>query len=163
MKNPRASFILGTTSIAGFAGVKLVPVLEPEKTLARKPRTTPALTGSSDEFDKLRLHFVELQTPAYDADLSNPVVKSKVAEEQAKAYFASAPCAAMVQQKDGKLSIAVADPTQKLTALQVEWSPGASSAIQVDSGVTVISLKPLKLSIDLTKTDGKTFQAEFKP
>lgn len=80
--------ITGTKSNAAFAGVKLVPVANPEKTLASQPKVLPVLPNSSDELDALRLRFADLETPAHNANLTSPLVASKVAQEQAQAYWA---------------------------------------------------------------------------
>lgn len=79
--------IKGTKGSVAIAGVKFVPVAEPSEALASRPKVLPVASGAPDEFDKLRVQFAENATPAHDADLSDPMVADKVAQEGASAWY----------------------------------------------------------------------------
>ncbi len=74
----------------------------------------------------------------------------------------SGKAAVLVQEKVGKLSIAVADPTQLETSVEITLDARVMKAIKTDVEIKVVSLSPLKLSVKLEKSDGKTFTAEFQ-
>ncbi len=74
----------------------------------------------------------------------------------------SGKAAVLVQDKDGKLGVAVADPTQLGSKVEITLTAKASKALKTDERVKVLSLNPVKLSVDLSKSDGKTFSLEFQ-
>lgn len=75
----------------------------------------------------------------------------------------SAPVSVVVNRNNGKLAVAVSDPTQLLTgSVTVTLDDKAGGLISADSGVTVVQTSPqLKLSIAIAGSGGKTFTARF--
>lgn len=70
--------------------------------------------------------------------------------------------AVLVHETDGTLSIGVSDPTQLETKVDITLDKSVSKSIQSDPAMTVVSLNPLQISVDLQKSDGKTFTGEFQ-
>ncbi|WP_348788830.1 polysaccharide lyase 8 family protein [Leifsonia sp. NPDC080035] len=69
----------------------------------------------------------------------------------------------VVTRSGGRLSLAVSDPTQKVTGpVTVTLDQPATGTIQADPGITVLALSPVvKVSVDVTGAAGKTFTARF--
>ncbi len=74
----------------------------------------------------------------------------------------SGKAAVLVHEQNGKLSVAVSDPTQLETGVEITLDSRVTKALKTDEGIKVVSLSPLKLSINLEKSDGRTFVAEFQ-
>ena len=70
----------------------------------------------------------------------------------------------MVQESDGALSVAVADPTQANTsAIRIEIDRAATAVVEQDATVTVEQLAPsIRLLINVRSARGKTHRARFE-
>ncbi|CAG7646179.1 polysaccharide lyase 8 family protein [Actinacidiphila bryophytorum] len=91
----------------------------------------------------------------------------------ANVWQAGAPKAAGIQvdrtasvvtrRADGKVGVAVSDPTQQLTGTVIVTVDGAVSAVtSADPGVTVLATTPnLRLAVDVGGAAGRTFTARF--
>ncbi|MEW2522909.1 polysaccharide lyase 8 family protein [Actinacidiphila alni] len=91
----------------------------------------------------------------------------------ANVWQAGAPKAAGIQvdrtasvvtaRKDGRLSVAVSDPTRQLTGTVTVTVDGAASAVtSTDPGVTVLATSPnVKLAVAVGGAAGRTFVARF--
>ena len=63
---------------------------------------------------------------------------------------------------DGKqVRLAVSDPTQQAESLALTWTDGVSRTVEADPAITVESLKPLRLILDVRKADGRPLRARF--
>jgi hyaluronate lyase len=66
------------------------------------------------------------------------------------------------ENPDVDLEVAVADPTQANTGtITIDIAKTASSTISADSGITVLSLNPIKISVNVNGAKGKTFKVKF--
>ncbi len=73
--------------------------------------------------------------------------------------------AVLVRQKEGRLKIAVADPTQSNTgSIEIEFTPiGPMDLETQDSEVSVLQTHPsIRLQIDVKGARGKSFTAQFR-
>ncbi len=74
----------------------------------------------------------------------------------------SGPVAVVLTRADGQLRVAVADPTQQQSALELTINQAAGKVIASSPGVTVLATAPqLRLKIDTANSQGATFQASF--
>ena len=73
----------------------------------------------------------------------------------------SGKAAVLVLEKDGKVTVAVSDPTQLEQSVEIALDLNASRALKADEHIKVVSISPLKLSIELKDLYGKTVSAEF--
>jgi hyaluronate lyase len=66
-------------------------------------------------------------------------------------------------RSSGRLSVAISDPTQKVTGpVTVTLDAAATGTLQADPGVTVLALAPkVTLSVDVSGAAGKSFVARF--
>lgn len=74
---------------------------------------------------------------------------------------ASGPCAVIVRQEEKQISIAISDPTQLAQRVELTLDLPAGRSLAMDEGMRVESTQPLRISVDLSKSDGKTFTARF--
>lgn len=129
----------------------------------------PAATSAQTEaFAASNDVTVAANTPQVQA-----VSRSGSGVAMANVWQAGAPKAAGIQvdgtasvvtrRKDGKLSVAVCDPTQQLTGPVTVTVDGAVSRVtSTDPGVTVLATSPdLRLSVDVAGAAGRTFVARF--
>ena len=70
----------------------------------------------------------------------------------------------LVQESDGTLSVAVADPTQANTgAIRIEIDRAAAGVVEQDATVTVEQLAPsIRLLVNVRNARGKTPRARFE-
>ncbi len=70
----------------------------------------------------------------------------------------------MVMNKDGKIDIAVSDPTMNQDSIEVTVDIPVSDVISSDERITVVSADEngVKLKIDVNNSQGKSFEASFK-
>jgi hypothetical protein len=73
-----------------------------------------------------------------------------------------APLQLLIEEKADRFTLAVSDPTQLQKSIEVGIGLKAARLVSKYDGVTVISLNPLKVSINTDKSDGKTFRATFE-
>ena len=67
-----------------------------------------------------------------------------------------------MQDMDGKLSVGVSDPTQLGRSVEIILETEATKLLSADQEIKVSSFKPVRLSVNLDKSDGKTFRVEFQ-
>lgn len=69
----------------------------------------------------------------------------------------------VVTRVNGRLSVAVSDPTRAVTGpVTLTLSGPATGTLQADPGVTVLSLTPdVRIAVDVTAAAGRTFVARF--
>jgi hyaluronate lyase len=73
----------------------------------------------------------------------------------------SGKAAVLVTVNESNLSVAVADPTQEQSKVEIKLATGVSRALEVDEKISVKTLNPLTLVIDLQHSEGRTFTARF--
>lgn len=74
----------------------------------------------------------------------------------------SGPAAVVVERSAGRLRIAVAEPTQGESAIELELAQAAGRLLRASPGVTVLQTAPrLRLRIDTWGAAGSGFEAEF--
>lgn len=71
----------------------------------------------------------------------------------------------LAMERDGRLEIAVSDPTfRNVGTIQIEWEREAEAVLYKDAAVTVLQLRPaIRLAVDVSLANGKTFHACFVP
>jgi hyaluronate lyase len=74
----------------------------------------------------------------------------------------SGKAAVLVHTEGDTVRLAIADPTQLETSVEISWNGRVSKALQVDEAITVLSLNPLRVAVDLTQSDGRTFIGAFQ-
>jgi hyaluronate lyase len=74
----------------------------------------------------------------------------------------SGKAAVLVLEKDGKISVAVSDPTQLEKNVEVTLDAKAIKLVQEDARINVVSTSPIKLSVNLDGANGKTLVVEFQ-
>jgi hyaluronate lyase len=74
----------------------------------------------------------------------------------------NAPLQLLIEEKADRFTLAVSDPTQLQKSIEVGIGLKAARLVSKYDGVTVITLNPLKVSINTDKSDGKTFRATFE-
>ncbi|GIH19539.1 polysaccharide lyase 8 family protein [Rugosimonospora africana] len=62
----------------------------------------------------------------------------------------------VVVQQGGQLTLAVADPTHKATQVRLTLAVAAQSVVTADPNVTVVSLNPLKVTVNVSGAAGAT-------
>jgi hyaluronate lyase len=74
----------------------------------------------------------------------------------------SGKAAVLVLEKDGKISVAVSDPTQLEKNVEVTLDAKAIKLVQGVERINVVSTSPIKLSVNLDGAYGKTLVVEFQ-
>lgn len=74
----------------------------------------------------------------------------------------SGPVALIVERASGRLRLAVAEPTQQETVIELELAQAAGPLLHASPGITVLRTAPrLTLRIDTAQAAGRSFEAEF--
>jgi len=78
-------------------------------------------------------------------------------------YITSSNPASVMAKTDGEtFKVAVSDPTQSQSTLNLEFAQSATSVINKDAAITVLQLSPvIKIQVNTTGSKGKTFSVTF--
>ena len=91
------------------------------------------------------------------------VWRAGTAPRAGKPYVTSSgPVALVVEQTPGRLRLAVAEPTQQETVIELELAQATGALLGASPGITVLRTAPrLVLRIDTAQSAGRSFEAEF--
>lgn len=160
----RATFQALTIAHGGTAGTasSYAYVLLPGASAADTERAARDPAIRIDANDALRAAVTDLQDPQGEAYLANLWQAGTAPRAGQPWVTTTGPAAVVLVERDGRLLLSVADPTQRQQALEVMVARPVAATLSAAAGVTVLATAPqLRLRIDTAGAAGRTFLAEF--
>lgn len=148
--------------------VLAIPHGVPDYAYLLLPKASVAQTRAAAASPGLRIEANDAQAaavslPAQGVYAAN-LWQAGSAPRAGRAYvWSSAPVAVVAARTGARLRLAIAEPTQRVAALEVTFGEAASAVVRLGPGVTVLALAPrLRLRIDSADAAGAGFEAEVR-